>query len=674
MNLESAKIKHEELVKEIEKYSYEYYVLDAPSISDYDYDTLMNSLIKLEEEYPLLITRNSPTQRIGGVVLEGFSKIKHQSLMMSLGDVFSKDELIAWVNKLYKELGRSVPLTCELKIDGLAMSLVYENTNLIYAATRGDGLIGEDVTVNVLTIPSIPTRIKKSGRVEVRGEIYMPKASFKALNEERLENDEALFANPRNAAAGSIRNLDSKIAKNRKLDGWWYYYIDAYKEGIKTHFEALNKLSSLGFKVNKEARLCNSLEEIIKYVDEYTLKRESLDYEIDGIVLKVNEFALYDQLGYTAKTPKWAIAFKFPPLEVETRLLDIKYTVGRTGKITPNAILEKVLVDGSYVSRATLHNEDYIISKDLKINDYVILRKAGDIIPEVVKVDLSKRSGKEIDFKMILQCPYCQSSLEKIDNMHYCLNTSCPSRKIEGLIHFASKGAMDIEGMGVKVSEELFNLKFIDSFSSIYRLYQHKEELLELEGWKTKSVESLLKAIEKSKENSLEKLLFALGIKEVGAKMAKTLARTYLSLDTLKMVSKEELLKLDDVGEVLSSSIVEYFKDEDNLRLLDELKAEGVNLNYLGATDFMSDSFFYNKKFVLTGSLESYSRDELGTIIEELGGKIVGSVSNKTDAIILGDNPGSKYQKGLDLGIKIINEEELKDILLKELNNDEESK
>lgn len=673
MDLESAKIKHEELVKEIEKYSYEYYVLDAPSISDYDYDTLMNSLIKLEEEYPLLITRNSPTQRIGGVVLEGFSKIKHQSLMMSLGDVFSKDELIAWVNKLYKELGRSVPLTCELKIDGLAMSLVYENTNLIYAATRGDGLIGEDVTVNVLTIPSIPTRIKKSGRVEVRGEIYMPKASFKALNEERLENDEALFANPRNAAAGSIRNLDSKIAKNRKLDGWWYYYIDAYKEEIKTHFEALNELSSLGFKVNKEARLCNSLEEIIKYVDEYTLKRESLDYEIDGIVLKVNEFALYDQLGYTAKTPKWAIAFKFPPLEVETRLLDIKYTVGRTGKITPNAILEKVLVDGSYVSRATLHNEDYIISKDLKINDYVILRKAGDIIPEVVRVDLNKRSGEEKEFKMITNCPYCQSNLEKIDNMHYCLNTNCPSRKIEGLIHFASKGAMDIEGMGIKVSEELFNLKFIDSFSSIYRLYKHKEELLELEGWKTKSVEGLLKAIEKSKENSLEKLLFALGIKEVGAKMAKTLAKTYLTLEAIKKLSKEELVKLDDVGEVLSSSIEEYFKNEDNLRLLKELEEEGLNLKYLGTTDFMKDSFFYNKKFVLTGSLNSYSRDELGTIIEELGGKISGSVSIKTDAIILGENPGSKYQKGLDLGIKIINEEELKQILSKELNKNEES-
>ncbi len=659
MNLEEAKIKHEELVKLIEKFAHEYYVLDNPSVSDAVYDQKMEELQALEAEFPSLITPTSPTQRIIGQVLSGFNKITHKEQMLSLADVFNEDELIEWVNKIYETLNTDkVTFVGEMKIDGLAMSLVYEDGVLQYAATRGDGRVGEDVTLNVLTIPDIPTRIDKKGRVEVRGEIYMPKASFNSLNKYRSEAGEPLFANARNAAAGSIRNLDTSVAKSRKLDGWWYYFQNAEEFNISSHYDSLLELERLGFKVNKERRLLHNKEEILEYVKEYTLKRNSLPYDIDGIVLKVNDFDLHEALGYTAKTPKWAVAYKFPPEEVQTKLLDIVYTVGRTGKITPNAVLEPVRVAGSLVQRATLHNEDFVIEKDLKVGDTVILRKAGDIIPEVVSSIPGLRDGSEIPFKMIENCPVCGSKLVKIDAMHFCLNKNCPSRNIEALIHFASKDAMDIEGMGEKVCEEFFALNFIKTIPDIYTLSKYRENIIEIDGWSHKSIDNLLSAIEKSKSNSLEKLLFGLGIKEVGSKMARTLARRFNSLDNLMNATLEDLTRINDVGEVVANSIYNYFKDEHNLNLINTLKSYNVNMIYLGSNTIDESNYFFNKRVVLTGTLEKYGRKEATELLENLGAHVSGSVSKLTDIVIAGTEAGSKLDKANKLGIQVMNEDE----------------
>lgn len=659
MTFEEAKNKHEELISLIEKYAHEYYVLDNPSVSDFIYDQKMEELEKIEAQFPQLITPTSPTQRIIGQVLKGFNEITHKEQMLSLSDVFNEDELVEWVNKVTTELNSpSLEFVAEMKIDGLAMSLVYEDGILQYAATRGDGRVGEDVTLNVLTIPSIPTRIPLKGRVEVRGEIYMPKASFNSLNKARSEAGEQLFANARNAASGSIRNLDTSVAKSRKLDGWWYYFQNAEEFGIRSHAESLKKLEELGFKVNKERRVLKGINEILSYVKEYTLKRNDLPYDIDGIVLKVNDFSMHDTLGYTAKTPKWAIAYKFPPEEVQTKLLDIVYTVGRTGKITPNAVLEPVRVAGSLVQRATLHNEDFIKDKDLKIGDTVILRKAGDIIPEVVSPIISLRDGTERDFEMITKCPNCGSELVKVEAMHFCMNKACPSRNIESLIHFASKDAMDIEGMGEKVCEEFFALGFIKRIPDIYLLKNHREEIIEIDGWSHKSIDNLIMAIEKSKNNSLEKLLFGLGIKEVGSKMGRTLARIFGSLDKLMEASLEDLLKINDVGEVVASSIYNYFRDEHNIDIINELKSYNINMLYLGTNKVDETSYFFNKKVVLTGTLEKFGRKEATIMLENLGAHVSGSVSKATDIVIAGVEAGSKLVKAQKLGIEIMNEDE----------------
>ena len=659
MTFEEAKNKHEELISLIEKYAHEYYVLDNPSVSDFIYDQKMEELEKIEAQFPQLITPTSPTQRIIGQVLKGFNEITHKEQMLSLSDVFNEDELVEWVNKVTTELNNpSLEFVAEMKIDGLAMSLVYEDGVLQYAATRGDGRVGEDVTLNVLTIPSIPTRIPLKGRVEVRGEIYMPKASFNSLNKARSEAGEQLFANARNAASGSIRNLDTSVAKSRKLDGWWYYFQNAEEFGIRSHAESLKKLEELGFKVNKERRVLKGINEILSYVKEYTLKRNDLPYDIDGIVLKVNDFSMHDALGYTAKTPKWAIAYKFPPEEVQTKLLDIVYTVGRTGKITPNAVLEPVRVAGSLVQRATLHNEDFIKDKDLKIGDTVILRKAGDIIPEVVSPIISLRDGTERDFEMITKCPNCGSELVKVEAMHFCMNKACPSRNIESLIHFASKDAMDIEGMGEKVCEEFFALGFIKRIPDIYLLKNHREEIIEIDGWSHKSIDNLIMAIEKSKNNSLEKLLFGLGIKEVGSKMGRTLARIFGSLDKLMEASLEDLLKINDVGEVVASSIYNYFRDENNIDIINELKSYNINMLYLGTNKVDETSYFFNKKVVLTGTLEKFGRKEATIMLENLGAHVSGSVSKATDIVIAGVEAGSKLVKAQKLGIEIMNEDE----------------
>lgn len=664
MEFIEAKKKYDELTKKLERYAYEYYVLDNPSVDDAIYDQGMEELLKLEKEFPQLITRNSLSQRVGGTVLKGFNKVTHERQMLSLADVFNKEELSEWVNKIYETLGKEVDFTAEMKIDGLACSLVYNDGSLSYCATRGDGTTGEDVTTNVLTIKDIPTLVdKKSGRLEVRGEIYMPKASLEKLNEEREISGEPLFANARNAAAGSIRNLDSSIAKKRNLDGWWYYYIDAERDGFTRHSDSINALDKLGFRTNPERRIVHNLKEVLDYVDEYTLKRDDLPYDIDGIVLKVDEFKYYEELGYTAKSPKWAIAYKFPPKEVQTKLEDIIFTVGRTGKITPNAVLEPVRVAGSLVSRATLHNEDYILEKDLRVGDTVIIRKAGDIIPEVVKPLIEKRDGNEQPFVMIDKCPYCGSSLVKKDAMHFCMNRNCPSRQIESLIHFSSKNAMDIEGMGDKVCEQLFGEKFISDIPSIYKLYEHKEEIMEMDGWSDKSITNLLDAIKNSKKNSLERLLFGIGINEVGEKMSKVLARRYKDISVLASQSVDDLLKIDDVGEVVANSIYNYFKNERNIELIEKLKNSNVNMLYLGKDEINESNFFYNKRCVITGTFARYSRDEMTEFIESQGGKVSGSVSKKTDYVIVGENPGSKETKAKELNVKILSEEEYYDII-----------
>lgn len=656
--MEDLKKRVEEITALLEKYNYEYYVKDNPTVTDAEYDNLMDELIHIETNHPELKSPFSPTQRVGGKVLESFEKVKHKRMMLSLADVFNEDEVRDFDRKVREALGvNQVDYMAEMKIDGLAMSLDYVNGQLNYAATRGDGNIGENVTSNVITVKSIPTRIKTTQPFEVRGEIFMPKKSLEKLNAERKEKNEALFANARNAAAGSIRQLDSKIAASRGLEGYWYYFVNAQDFGITKHSESLKFIEELGFKTNPERRICHGIEEVINYINEYAKKRPTLSYDIDGIVIKVDDFKYYERLGYTAKTPKWAIAYKFPPEEVITKLRDIIYTVGRTGKITPNAVLDPVRVAGSTVARATLHNEDFVIEKGLKIGDTIVIRKAGDIIPEVVRVLKERRTGEEKDYQMINKCPICGRDLEKIDAMHYCTNPQCDARNIEGLIHFASRDAMEIDGMGPAVVEEFFNLGFLRSIPDIYKLKNHKQEILDLEGWSHKSFDNLMNAIEKSKSNSLEKLLTGLGINEIGSKMARTLAKRYPDIENWKNLEMMELLSLNDVGPVMAESIYNYFHNETNIKMLDELKNNGVNFKYLGPQINMN-SPFANKTIVLTGTLTKYGRKEATVLLENLGAKVTSAVSKATDIVIAGAEAGSKLDKAQKLGIKVMNEEE----------------
>ena len=656
-----------ELTKLLEQYNHEYYVLDNPSVSDAEYDRLINELILLEEKYPELKSPFSPTQRVGGKVLSEFEKITHKRSMLSLANAFNEQDVRDFDRKVKEALGvSSVNYMCEMKIDGLAISLDYQNGRLYYAVTRGDGAVGENVTHNIITIKSIPVQIPELGNLEIRGEVFMPKASLNELNKIREEKGEPLLANARNAAAGSIRQLDSKIAASRKLDAYWYYWVNAGDLKIKKHSDALLYLEKLGFKTNKERRLCQDIDEVIAYISEYQNKRNSLPYDIDGIVIKVDNLNYYGELGYTAKTPRWAIAYKFPPEEVTTRLVDIIFTVGRTGKITPNAVLEPVRVAGSLVQRATLHNEDFIYDKKLKIGDFVTLRKAGDVIPEVVRPIIERRDDKVRDFVMIENCPVCASKLEKVEAMHFCRNPHCPAKQIEGIIHFASRDAMDIDGMGEKVVEQFFNQKFILSIPDIYRLASHRAEIVEIDGWSDKSIDNLLAAIEKSKKNSLEKLLFGLGIKEVGAKMAKVLARRFNSLDNFASLAIDDLLLVDDVGPVVAQSIYDYFHNEHYLALIDDLRASGLNFQYLGQDVIDKTSPFYGMTIVLTGTMTRYGRKEATAILENLGAKVAGAVSKLTDIVIYGSEAGSKLDKAQALGVRIMDEEEFLRLLQNE--------
>ena len=660
----SDKERIEEIRKILEQYNYEYYVLDNPSVPDSEYDRLMNELIALEKAHPDLILPYSPTQRVGGKVLSSFEKIKHKRMMLSLANAFNEKDIRDFDQRVRDVIHeKDVEYMCEMKIDGLAMSLDFVDGELNYAATRGDGNEGEIVTNNIITIKSIPTIVKEKRDFEVRGEVYMSKKVLTKLNKEREEKGEPLLANARNAAAGSVRQLDSSIAASRKLEAFWYYLVNADELGFKKHSDALDYIEKIGFRTNKERRICKGVDEVLAYINEYTLKRPSLEYDIDGIVIKVNDITKYDLLGYTAKTPKWAIAYKFPPEEVVTKLEDIIFTVGRTGKITPNAVIKPTKVAGSTVQRATLHNEDFIKDKDLRIGDYILLRKAGDVIPEVVKPLIERRTGEEKPFKMIDTCPVCGAPLVKKDAMHFCLSSTCPARKIEGIIHFASRNAMDIDGMGDKVVEEFFNEGFIHDIPSIFEIIKYREDIINIDGWSDKSVDNLINAIESAKHNSLERLLFGLGIKEVGEKMAKILAKRFLNLEKFYELSEEDYLSIPDVGPVSASSLFSYFHDEKHLEDIAKLKELGVNFDYLGQTKVDENSPFFNKTVVLTGTLTKYGRKEATEILENLGAKVAGSVSKKTDYVVYGLEAGSKLDKAHELNVKTLSEEEFLSLL-----------
>lgn len=657
MNIEK---RMDELITILNKASYEYYVLDNPTITDQEYDDYYSELIRLEGEYPELKRDDSPTVRVGGEVMSKFEKVTHQTPMLSFDDVFNKEEIVSFDERVKKTVSNPI-YTVEPKMDGLSGSLIYQNGLLVRAATRGNGTEGEDITANAKTIKSIPLKLTENIDIEVRGEIYMSKASFEKANKEREEEGENLFANPRNAAAGSIRQLDSKITARRNLDYMAYSIPNAKTYGIKTQEEVLTFLKKLGFKTNyKLNAIAHNTNEIMEVIDRLSIIRKDLPYEIDGVVLKVNSIDEEEELGYTARVPRWGIAYKFPAEEVLTVLKEIKFTVGRTGKITPNAIFSPVHVAGSLVSKATLHNEDYCIAKDIRIGDTVSIRKAGDVIPEVVRVLKERRTGNEKKFVMIDKCPICHTDIirKELESDYYCPNKLCPARKLENIIHFASRETMNIDGMGEAVIEDLYNEGFITDITDIYNIESYKDELILLEGYGQKKIENLRLAIEKSKSNSLEKLLFGLGIRNVGAKMAKVLSKYYKNIDNLIKAPKEELISIPDVGDIIANSIVEYFHDEENINIINKLKKLGVNTVYIQDSHYEENEDFKNKTFVLTGTLVNTTRDEASSIIESLGGKVSSSVSSKTSCVIVGDNPGSKYDKAIKLNIPIWEEEE----------------
>ena len=655
--------RYDELINIINEADYNYHTLDKPTISDQEYDKYLRELFDLEYQHPEIARSDSPTQRAGGKILDGFEKVTHKIPMLSLSNVFNESEIINFDEKIRKE-GINPKYVCELKIDGLSVSLQYEKGKLVKAATRGDGIVGEDITNNVKTIKTVPLTLNKEVDIEVRGEIYMSKEVFNKINENRKNEGKELLQNPRNAAAGSIRQLDSRVAASRKLECWIYHLPNPEDFGIVTHREALDFMKDLGFRVNPNNKLVNDVNELLEFIEYQTENRDNLPYEIDGIVIKLNNLQEQKKLGFTAKYPKWATAYKFPAKQVLTKLVDIIFTVGRTGQITPNAVLEPVIVQGSTIRRATLHNEDYVTKKDLKIGDIVAIRKAADVIPEVVEAIKERRTGEEKDFEMIKFCPICNSPLMKKDGQvdYYCFNQNCDRKHIEAIIHFASRKAMNIDGLGDRIVEDFYNMGFIHRFSDLYKLYEHKNDLVELEGFGEKSIDNLMEAIENSKNQSLEKLIFALGIPNVGEKTAKVLAMHYEELDNLINAPEEELTNIPDIGNIIAKSIKEYFSLEFNRNQINVLKDLGINMIYTGPKVEINENF-YNKTFVITGTLEKYTRDEIEEKIQLLGGKTSSSVSKKTSALIMGANAGSKYDKALKLEIPIWSEEDFEKLI-----------
>ena len=652
----------------LHRYNHEYYVLDVPSVPDAEYDRLLRRLQTLETEHPSLITADSPTQRVGGQPLAGFDKVMHAAPLLSLGNAFSFGELQAFDSRVRSNVdAAALEYVVELKIDGLAVNLIYENGRLKKAATRGDGEIGEDVTSNVKTIRSIPLVLQDENSLippylEVRGEVYMPRQAFDRLNRERAEAGEALFANPRNAAAGSLRQLDPKVTSGRTLDFFAYGIGQRQTVPFRSHAEVLAGLKKAGFKINVQFQVFRSMDEVYRYCESWSEKRTALPYDIDGLVIKVNSLAMQEELGNTVKEPRWAIAWKFPAEEAMTRVEDIFIGVGRTGVLTPTAILQPVLLSGSTVSRATLHNEDFIRDKDVRIGDTVIIHKAGEVIPEVIAVVPEKRSGNEKEFVMPAECPECgQPVVRKAgEAAHRCVNPSCPAMAREGLIHFVSRDAMNIDGLGPSIIETLLENGAIADAADLYAL--SVPQLSEMERMGTKSATNLVNAIHASKEAGLGRLLFALGIRFVGSKVAGILGKSFGTMDRLREATMEELVQIPEIGPRIAESLVGYFSDAEHLNLIEKLKAAGVRLEDTQAGDQMPQTLA-GKTFVLTGTLTSMGRDEASADIEKRGGKATGSVSRKTDYVIAGAEAGSKLAKARELGIRVLTETEFLDLL-----------
>ena len=644
------------LVSLLNKYSYDYYVEDNPQISDTEYDTLYKQLEKLEEKYPEYILENSPTQRVGDKILDEFEKITHKVPMLSLSNTFSTEDLRDFDTRVSKLVpGQDVEYICELKIDGLAISIKYENGKLVSAATRGDGSVGEDVTENIKTIFSIPKVLKDNRTFEVRGEVYLPRKSFELLNAEREGNNEVLFANPRNAAAGSLRQLDSKITAKRRLSAFIYSIVG--DDSIVSQENALNTASEYNLPVNPNFKLCKNIDEVIDYINYWTEHKKNLSYDIDGIVIKVNSYSTQEEVGYTQKSPRWATAYKFPEEELATKLLDVELSVGRTGIITPVAILDPIVISGSTVSKASLHNKDIIDELDIHIGDMVVVKKAGEIIPKVVRVIKELRSTDSDKYIMPEICPSCgqQTFTKENDPFTRCKNPDCPDQNIRRIIHFASRDALNIEGLGDKVVTTLYEKGIITHTIDLFSL--EREKLISLDRMGEKSVDNLLNAIENSKQSSLDKVIFALGILNVGKKAGKILAERYLNLSNLMNATLDELVNLDDVGQITAESILDYLSDENNIKFINDLIEVGMNPQY-EVQDVNTDNIFAGKTVVLTGKLVELTRNEAKEYLEKYGAKVTGSVTSKTDLVIAGEKAGSKLAKAEQLGIRVINEEE----------------
>ena len=663
MEEKQAKLKIAQLTEQLRTWSQEYYVNDNPSVEDAVYDKAYQELLELEAKFPQLVTADSPSQRVGGQVLAGFSKVEHEIPMLSLGDVFSKEELADFINRLNENTQADFDYNCELKIDGLAISLTYEKGKFVKGSTRGNGIIGEDITANLKTIKAIPLKLSEPVDIEVRGECYMPKESFLALNKEREAQGQAIFANPRNAAAGSLRQLDTKITAKRNLSVFIYYLMEPEKLGVTTQSQALAKLSELGFKVNPDYKVAKDLPTINDYIDEYHAKRTALPYEIDGIVIKANSFKVHELVGNTVKVPRWAIAYKFPPDEKETVVREIEWTVGRTGVVTPTAVMDPVEIAGTMVSRASLHNPDYLSQKDIRLGDTVKLHKAGDIIPEISQVVLEKRPADTKEYVIPTTCPECQAQLVHLDDevALRCINPKCPALIKESLAHFASRDAMNIDGLGPKIIERLYQAKLIGDVADLYKLTL--DDLLTLDKFKEKSATNLLTAIENSRHNSIERLIFGLGIRHVGAKVARLLAEHFQTLTNLSQATSEEIAQIESLGQVIADSVVTYFARPEVTQLLTELKEVKVNFDFLGQStaeiaQANQDGFFNDKRVVLTGTLDQIKRAEAKRWLEAHGAQVTGSVSKKTSLVIAGHDAGSKLTKAQELGIEIMNEQE----------------
>lgn len=652
--MQDVKKRVEKLHDLLNQYSYEYYVQDNPSVPDSEYDKLLHELIEIEEKYPEFKSTDSPTVRVGGEAQSSFEKVNHDTPMLSLGNAFNEEDLRKFDQRIRDSIGQ-VEYMCELKIDGLAVSLKYENGRFVQGLTRGDGTTGEDITENLRTIHAIPLKIKEPLNFEVRGEAYMPRRSFIHLNNEKEQNGEQPFANPRNAAAGSLRQLDSKLAAKRKLSVFLYSVNDLTEFNATTQSEALEELDQLGFKTNQERERVSDIEGVLNYIEKWTSKRESLSYDIDGIVIKVNDLSQQEEMGYTQKSPRWAIAYKFPAEEVITKLLDIELSIGRTGVVTPTAILEPVKVAGTTVSRASLHNEDLIHERDIRIGDSVVIKKAGDIIPEVVKSILDRRPNESEIYHMPTHCPSCGHELVRIEGevALRCINPKCQAQLIEGLIHFVSRQAMNIDGLGTKIIHQLYENQLIKDVADIF--YLKEEDLLPLERMGKKKVDNLLLAIEKSKEQSLEHLLFGLGIRHLGVKASQVLAERYETMDQLFKVTESELIEIQDIGDKLAQSVVTYLENSDIRSLIEKLSNKNVNMSYKGikTTEIEGHPDFSGKTIVLTGKLEQMTRNEAFEWLKMQGAKVTNSVTKSTDIVIAGADAGSKLAKAEKYGTEI---------------------